>query len=334
MDITKLNNNTSKDLFPTVIEYQPYSICNANCSYCPVGSLSRVKKQKGKEISKEVFKMIIEQTKGRLLERISPHLNCEPLLCKNLPNQIRQWKESHPEAKVEFSTNAVFLTEKYYGQLVESGLDEMYIHFMGISKEYHEGAMQTNYDRVKKNIELVLNFKKQHNDSLKLSIFSHRLRGASLRQWYEFAQEWREKGLNVTLGPLWNRAGNCGEKFEEKSMGLRNNHDSPCAKPFRQIAIECDGNVILCSLDYDYKNKFGNIVEQTIEDIWNGELMCHYRKGHNSKSLKELHLCKDCIRGGCYLLDESILTKIVNYEIPEGSSKEAMLNKIDALDLF
>ena len=33
-------------LFPKIIEYQPYSICNANCAYCPVGSLNRIDKTK------------------------------------------------------------------------------------------------------------------------------------------------------------------------------------------------------------------------------------------------------------------------------------------------
>ena len=37
-------------LFPKIIEYQPYSICNANCTYCPVGHLNREQKLKGKSI--------------------------------------------------------------------------------------------------------------------------------------------------------------------------------------------------------------------------------------------------------------------------------------------
>lgn len=322
------------DIFPTIFEYQPYTICNANCCYCPVGNLNRVQRHKGKEISTEVFEMMIRETKGRLLERVSPHLNCEPLLCKNLPEQIRRWKEEHPEAKIEFSTNGVFLTGEIYTQLVESGLNELYIHFMGVSKEYHEKAMKTNYDRVKKNIETVIDIKNKKRDSLKIIICSHRLKGASLKDWYGFSQEWKNKGIDVVLGPMWNRAGYYGEKFEEMSVGLRNKHDHPCTKPFKQIAIEYDGRVVLCSLDYDHRVTFGNIMEQTIEEIWNSDTMNHYRERHNSKNLKDLCLCKNCIRGGCYLLDESILTKIVNYEIPESSSTEEIFNSLDALDRF
>mgnify|MGYP001586847982 CR=1 FL=1 len=330
-----LADQTQAKLFPTVIEYQPYAICNANCRYCPVGMLNREQGQKGEPIRAEVFEAMIVQTRGRRLERIAPHLNCEPLLYKNLHEQIRRWKVEHPEAKIEFSTNAVFLTENVYVQLAESGLDELQLHFMGISKEYHERAMQTNYERVKKNIETALTLKRQRKDSVILNIFSHRLAGASLKDWYEFAQEWKKKGAIVTLGPLWNRAGWYGEKFNEMSVGLRDNNPSYCVKPFRQIAIEHDGTVVLCSLDYDHRAKFGNIMQQPIEEIWNGPMLTYYRECHKDPNkLKDTVLCKDCIRGGHYLLDESILTKVVNSETSEGLSKEAMFNFLDTLDRF
>jgi len=323
----------SENLFPAVIEYQPYSICNADCIYCPVGGLNRKRQQRGKNVDEDVFEALLEQTRGRPLSRVSPHLNCEPLLSRNLPEQIHRWKHEHPEAKVEFSTNAVFLTEGLFERLVESGLDELYIHFMGVSKEYHENAMKTSYDRVKKNIESIMKIK---NDSFKISIFSHRLAGATLAEWRIFVREWKDKGVDdVVLGALWNRAGYFGDKFNEMSIGLRNSHDHPCPKPFKQIAIEYDGRVVLCSLEYDSEvNDFGNILESTIEEIWNGRVMDAYRQGHSSETLKGLRLCQDCVRGGCYLLDEPILTKLINYQSSEGCSENQILEALAALERF
>ena len=101
-------------IFPKIIEYQPYSMCNANCSYCPVGSLNRIDKTKGAPVSDAVFNAMIEQTMDKKISRISPHFNCEPLLCKTLPDQIQTWKKYHPEAKTDLSTNCVFLTEKIF----------------------------------------------------------------------------------------------------------------------------------------------------------------------------------------------------------------------------
>ena len=328
-------DSKKEKLFPTVIEYQPYAICNANCAYCPVGMLNRDQRQKGEPIREEVFETILQNTEGKLLERISPHLNCEPLLCKTLPLQISRWKKEHPETKVEFSTNGVFLKEGIFIELVESGLDLLDVHYMGVSKEYHERAMRTKYDLVKKNLEHVLKLKAKNNYDLIINIFCHRLEGASLNDWYQFAQEWKNKGANVNIGPLWNRAGYYGEKFDEMSVGLRDDKPSPCVKPYKQIAIEHDGEIVLCSLDYEHKIKIGNVMKESIEEIWNGPVMTHYQKSqHDQAKLKNLTLCKDCVRGGRYLLDEQILTKIVNYEIPKNTSKEDYAKRLSALDNF
>lgn len=321
-------------LFPTVIEYQPYAICNANCTYCPVGMLNKEQRQKGESMRVEVFERIIGETKGRSIERVSPHLNCEPLLCKDLPDQLLKWRTQHPEAQIAFSTNGVFLTDDTYSKLVDSGVDELQLHFMGISKEYHESAMHTNYERVRRNIESVAKRNQTNNDSIKLTIFCHRLVGASLSDWQEFAREWKDKGVGVVLGPLWNRAGYYGAQFDDMSVGMRNNEPGACNKPFKQIAIEHDGRVILCSLDVRHKIQIGNIMEQTIEDIWNGPAMTLYREGQSAQHIRNLELCKDCIRGGNYLLDESALTRIINFDVPENPADERVGSYLLAMERF
>ena len=65
---------------------------------------------------------IVEQSIGRHITRISPHLNCEPLLCKNLPEQIKIWKKHHPSAIVDLSTNCVFLTEQKFIDLYKDDI--------------------------------------------------------------------------------------------------------------------------------------------------------------------------------------------------------------------
>ncbi len=323
-------------LFPKIIEYQPYSICNANCTYCPVGHLNREQKLKGKSISNEVFQALVDQTKNHKIERISPHLNCEPLLCKELPDQIKIWKKFHPNAIVDLSTNAVFLNEKNLLSLAESGLDVLELHYMGVNKEYHEKAMQTNYEKVTKNVELALELKKKNNLKMEILIFSHRLKGASLNDWNNFANSWQEKGAKILFGPLWNRAGWYGKEFENKRKGIiKFNKLYPCNKPWEQIAVEHDGEVVLCSLDYKKVVKIGNILKTNIIDIWNNEVMKKYQDGQNKMSkLKKLDLCNDCIRGGRYLLNEDKLTKLVTKKINNPIAKKAYKSYLSLMDLI
>ena len=301
-------------IFPEIIEYQPYSICNANCSYCPVGSLNRQFHVKGEPIKDEILLKLINDTKGMSIKRISPHLNCEPLLAKNLAHQINLWRKAHPKAKISLSSNCVFLTNEKLLELVEAGLNELECHYMGISKSFHENAMKTNFEKVTNNIINAFNFKKQKKLNVKMYIFSHRMKGASLNQWYEFAKKFKSIGAEFTLGPLWNRAGYYGSEFKNIKTGIiKSSKPHPCQKPYNQIAFEANGEVILCSLDYGHDVKIGNVMDETIENIWNNKVMKKYRDGQNNPNqLAKLDLCSTCIRGGRYLLNENKLTNLVN----------------------
>ena len=301
-------------LFPEIIEYQPYSICNANCSYCPVGALNRQLHVKGEPIKDEILLKLINDSKGMNIKRISPHLNCEPLLAKNLPHQINLWKKAHPNAKISLSSNCVFLTNDKLLELVEAGLDELECHYMGVNKSFHEKAMKTNFDKVTHNIINAFKLKKKRNLKINMYIFSHRMKGATLNEWYEFANKFKAIGAEFTLGPLWNRAGYYGSEFKNIKTGIiKSFNPHPCQKPHNQLAVEANGEVVLCSLDYGHDIKIGNIMNESVESIWNNKIMNKYRDGQNKpEKLAKLDLCSTCIRGGRYLLDERKLTNLVN----------------------
>ena len=324
-------------LFPKIIEYQPYSICNANCTYCPVGHLNRKNKHKGYTMNRDVFNNLVEQFKGKEVIRISPHMNCEPLLSADLEEQFKIWKEFHPYAEIALSTNAVFLTNERFRSLSESGLDTLELHYMGVNKVYHENAMNTNFEKVKKNIENVLEFKKnQKINNTKIVIFSHRLKGASLNDWNEFANKWQNKGAIIEFGPLWNRAGWYGKEFDKKRKGLlKSTHPHPCSKPWDQLAIDANGEVLLCSLDYKNIVKIGNINKTSIENIWNSKVMKKYQNSQNDPNkLKDLDLCNKCIRGGRYLIDGKKLTKMVTNKSNNQISKFLYKQYLNIMDFF
>ncbi|MDA9651036.1 SPASM domain-containing protein [Candidatus Pelagibacter sp.] len=323
-------------LFPSIIEYQPYSICNANCTYCPVGMLNREQKLKGHGMTNDVFNTLLDQSKGRKITRISPHLNCEPLLFQGLADQIRQWKAYHPNAVVDLSSNCVFLTTEKFLELADAGLDILELHFMGVNKEYHEMAMKTNFEKVKNNIENVLEIKRKKKLKIKLNLFSHRLKGASLNDWNNFAINYQDKGAEISFGPLWNRAGWYGKDFDKKRKGLiLKKKAHPCPKPWQQIAVEHDGEVILCSLDYKKVVKIGNILKQPIEEIWNNEVMKRFQEGQNDQNkLDKLELCNNCIRGGRYALNENTLTKLVTKKIDNPLGKVLYKGYLGLLNLI
>jgi radical SAM protein with 4Fe4S-binding SPASM domain len=71
------------------------------------------------------------------------------------------------------------------------------------------------------------------------------------------------KGTHASLN---NHAG-CGSPKNDNAMGKR------CAKPFRELSIRWDGSVAVCCNDWRGEYQCGNVVQQTLEQIWQGPAM-------------------------------------------------------------
>jgi MoaA/NifB/PqqE/SkfB family radical SAM enzyme len=63
-----------------------------------------------------------------------------------------------------------------------------------------------------------------------------------------------------------NHAG-AGGPPNENGQGKR------CAKPFRELSIRWDGNVAVCCNDWRGLYKCGNVVEDGLDEVWNGNAM-------------------------------------------------------------
>ena len=99
------------------------------------------------------------------------------------------------------------------------------------------------------------------------------------------------------------------------------------------IAKENSGLQTISACCENAQVKIGNIMDNTIEEIWNNSVMRKYQEGQNDiNKLKKLDLCNDCIRGGRYYLDENKLTKIVNKEFTNKYSEFFYKKYLDVLD--
>lgn len=74
-----------------------------------------------------------------------------------------------------------------------------------------------------------------------------------------------------------------GEKRELQS--------SFCNYPFRKLSI-AEGNVILCCNDYTYKTNFGNVMDNTLTDIWFSSELNKYRNNLLNETRKSI--CEKC----------------------------------------
>lgn len=66
--------------------------------------------------------------------------------------------------------------------------------------------------------------------------------------------------------------------------------NQPCTRIFDYFNILANGDTAFCCGQIN----FGNILNTSVEDIWNSEKRLHYLNMHKNRMWKELKLCKDC----------------------------------------
>lgn len=66
-----------------------------------------------------------------------------------------------------------------------------------------------------------------------------------------------------------------------------------CDFPWRRVVVAWDGKVLPCCHDYDAKVSLGNVAEQSLVSIWNGEKMLALRQEFISGEITN-PVCRDC----------------------------------------
>ena len=81
---------------------------------------------------------------------------------------------------------------------------------------------------------------------------------------------------------------------EDETIENRSHHEQQyCEFPWISMTIMSNGNVVPCTQDYDTEMTFGNIKEQSIEEIWNGPKYQEFRMSHIQGFRNDDYKCFD-----------------------------------------
>tara|TARA_X000001036_G_C20336202_1_gene666577 strand:- start:29 stop:709 length:681 start_codon:yes stop_codon:yes gene_type:complete len=184
----------------------------------------------------------------------------EPLLHKDISYIIKKLSNV---SKVEVITNGDVLSPKRLQELYISDVSKVLV------------SMYDGPEQIKKFKEMT----KKANVPEDIIILRDR--------WYD---KYNDFGVKLT-----NRAGTINTGDQEKVGTYQN-----CFYPTYQMLIDWNGNVYLCPQDWQRKVSMGNIMQETIFQVWTGKTITDYRK--NLLSGKRCSgPCKSCNADGTLL---------------------------------
>jgi radical SAM protein with 4Fe4S-binding SPASM domain len=242
-------------------------------------------------IRREMYEDILSQCEGQPhLWRIEPFLNNEPFTDTRMCDLIGLTKQRLPQVTVTVTTNGSLLFPDVTDKLIKTGLDGIWFSFNGATKETYEYIMGLKFDVVKANIDYLLDIKPES-----LRVFTNMIETESMRgEIVENIRYWRSRGVESGSSPLVNRAGNVANFAELNYKPVAPRPVRLCDLLYRKMYIGYNGDALLCCMDWRRKVVLGNVAQQSVREIWQGERYQHYRRLHEEGRVEELELCGDC----------------------------------------
>lgn len=270
------------------------NICNLNCNFCPKTS------RKLKFMEKEDFEKVVKSIKP-YTDHVYLHLMGEPFLNKNIKTFLDICSEY--ELKVNITTNGTLINE--VKEILINAESLRQINFSLHSFEANDSNIDFN-----EYLDNIINFIKEANE--KTGVI------CTLRLWNQDLKYKASNDMNVDILTYLQEQFHVQEDVKEtlkvkNSFKLRDRVYISMGQKFMwpslkteelgerafcyglrdQIGVLVDGTVVPCCLDSEGSIPLGNIFEQNLGEIINGERAQAIYNGFSGRKAVE-DLCKRC----------------------------------------
>ena len=239
------------------IEINTTELCNRTCVFCPRHD-PKVFPNRNLHLTVKGAQTIAEELADNQYQgKISFSGFGENLLNPNFVEIVKEFNFYLPCATLECNTNGDRLTKEYVEKLFKAGLDLLYINlYDGIEQIEHFEKIMEGY----------------REDQ------------------YKFRMHWGDFEKHGLI--LNNRSGKIDwvgiEEEDIKSLVGK-----PCHYPFYKLFVDWNGDVLFCSNDWGREHVIGNLLQQTLHDVWFSKPMAKIRK-RLMKGDRSVSPCNKC----------------------------------------
>jgi len=273
---------------PYFINLEPTSFCNLNCTICSLDG-----SRKNGHLRPQIAELALNQAYELKVTEIRFFLAGEPLFNPHLAEYIRMAKDRGFITNIH--TNATFMPQDRITALLEAGLDKISFSFDGEhAEEYEKIRIGAKFDLTFNNIINFLKAKKARGQKFPL-VTLQVIKLAGAPNCNIITKDFKNlfQGLPVDEFLLLNPFVWPGQ--EQKPF---NRQHGPryytCMIPWNSLSVVWDGRVVWCCGDLNGIGLLGDIRQQTLKEIWNGEKIRAIRRGLAHRTLQTLPLCRSC----------------------------------------
>jgi MoaA/NifB/PqqE/SkfB family radical SAM enzyme len=285
---------------PFVVFVDPSDACNFKCRFCPTSDRDLMKSvgRPWKQMSFDLFKKIADdmtEFPGQV-EVLRMYKDGEPLINKRLADMIKYAKDVGASKRIDMTTNAALLTKDKGKEIVNAGLDRINISIYGVSNEHYKdfSGVKLEFERVLANVrdfyeirgncEMLVKINGDTLTETEKEIFLEEFGDYSDKIYIEHIMscwpEFQLRGVEVNA-----QKGLYGQEIKEVNT---------CPYPFYGLAINSDGLVSVCFLDWSRKLIIGDVNKETVQQVWSGKKMRSFQKMFLEGRRKDHPVCGSC----------------------------------------
>lgn len=289
--------------FPQHLDIELTNVCNLRCVMCPRNEMTR----KLGFMPTEVFKRIVDEmavhSANTPMEGVWLHLYGESILHPEFIELTRYMRHTVPNLPyIGMSTNCTYLDEKHCNLVLDSGLTRLVLSIDGANKEtYEKIRVRGDFEEVTENARRFLRMREERGAEfprVRMQIIRMKETESEIEQ---FRQQWQPL-LRPTDVMYIKKFTDFGGQVADRSVqqqwsewkNMTVNLPSACGLTYFALAIHYNGDVVACCFDVHGEMKLGNVMEQSLVDIWHGAAFQEIREAHLSRRLDKLPLCAKC----------------------------------------
>lgn len=275
--------------FPMMIVLSFVYACNARCPNCPYNNSDiRSKYKDALYMPEAVFKKIADES-GPYRSYLRLSGGGEPMLHPQAVELMLYAKSKG--AKIGLITNGSKFNFDNLTTLIQTGIDVIEFSVdAGDEKTYGWVRPGLNWEQLNRNVRKAVEIRNQARASTRII--------ASIIQQEQVDVQAADK--------YWSRTVDKVQIRKYLTWGYNENHSAddapylpsqeriPCPWLFERLNIDSRGDVTLCGEDIAFAEKFGNVLKQSIKEIWNGPEFERFRQNHLSGKGNEIPICSTC----------------------------------------
>lgn len=291
---------------PKSLMIDPGNVCNFKCVFCPTGDpeLLQIAGRPRGQMSLELFQKTVDGLRefGEPIKFVHLYKDGEPLANKHFADMVRYAKQSGLIERVETTSNGALLTQERCKAILDAGLDGIRVSIYATDDEGYRNVprTQTTFETVRGNVENLFKTSRTREAPFHLhcKIVDAGMSEVEKEKFYEiFIPIADSVHIDTIMG--WSNTENRDmtlglDPQTSMSGGVLDKDRKVCSEPFTKLAVNWNGRVSVCCVDWAWGTIVGDTNTETLFDIWNGEPLREFRIKHLEGRRNEIHACRGC----------------------------------------